>query len=101
MKKIEQQGTGLGPIKCSNQMDSISRECLSDNVEMFKYRNAVSIPSLGMIDDLAAIAKCGPESVILHSIINAKINMKKLTFKQTKCKKLHISKENKKKILKT
>ena len=65
MKKIEQQGTGLGPIKCSNQMDSISRECLSDNVEMFKYRNAVSIPSLGMVDDLAAIAKCGPESVII------------------------------------
>ena len=34
MKKIEQQGTGLGPIKCSNQIDSISRECLSDNVQI-------------------------------------------------------------------
>ena len=80
MEKIEQQGTGLGPIKCSNQMDSISRECIRDNVGMYKYRNAVSIPPLGMIDDLAAIAICGPESVILSAVINAKINMKKMVF---------------------
>ena len=96
MTKIEQQGNGLGPIKCSNQMDSISRECLRDNVEMFKYRNAVSIPPLGMIDDIGAIAKCGPESVILNAIINAKINMKKLTLNQTKCVKLHICKDDRK-----
>ena len=51
---------------------------------------------LGMIDDLAAIAKCGPESVILNSIINAKINLKQLEFNQSKCLKLHISKEDKK-----
>ena len=76
VEKIEQQGTGLGPIKCSNQMDSIPRECLKDNVKMLRYRNAVSIPPLGMIDDLAAIAKCGPESVILNSVINAKIDLK-------------------------
>ena len=96
LKKIEQQGTGLRPIKCSNQMDSISRECLRDNVEMFRYRNAISIPPLGMIDDLAAVAKCGPESVILNSVINAKINLKRLEFNQSKCIKLHINKEDRK-----
>ena len=74
-------------------MDSISRECMRNNIEMYKYRNAVTIPPLGMIDDLAAIGKCGPQSVILNAIINAKINMKKLNFNQTKCGKLHISKE--------
>ena len=36
LEKIEQQGTGLGPIKCSNQMDSISRAMLRDGVGMFK-----------------------------------------------------------------
>ena len=101
LKKIEQQGTVLGPIKCSNQMDSIPRECLRDNVEMFRYRNAVSIPPLGMIDDLAAIAKCGPESVILNSVINAKINMKRLEFNQSKCVQLHICKEDKKQCSKS
>ena len=96
MDKIEQQGTVMGPIKCSNQMDSIPRECLRDQVELFKYRNVISIPPLGMIDDLGAIAKCGPDSVILNAIINAKINMKRLEFNQTKCVKLHISKNERK-----
>ena len=73
LEKIEQQGTTLGPIKCSNQMDSISRECLRDNLDMYQYRNAVTIPPLGMIDDLAAVAKCGPESIILNAVINGKI----------------------------
>jgi hypothetical protein len=48
LEKIEQQGTVLGPIKCSNQMDSIARECLRENIEMFKYRKAVTILPLGM-----------------------------------------------------
>ena len=63
VKRIEQQGTVLAPLKCSNQMDSIARECLSDGIEMFRYRKAVTIPPLGMIDDLASIAYCGPKSV--------------------------------------
>ena len=44
VSRIEQQGTVLAPLKCSNQMDSIPRECIRDNEDMFKYRNAVSIP---------------------------------------------------------
>ena len=63
---------------------------------MFKYRNVISIPPLGIIDDLAAIAECGPESVVLNAIIIAKINLKKLKFNQTKCVKLHVCKETKK-----
>ena len=93
VEEIEQQGTGLGPIKCSNQMDTIPRECVSENIEMFKYRNAVTVPPLGMIDDLAVIAKCGPQSVILNAVINAKINLKKLEFNKNKCVKLHICKD--------
>ena len=96
LERIEQQGTVMGPLKCSNQMDSISRECLQDNVDLFKYRGAVSIPPLGMIDDLGVVAQCGPQSVILNAIINAKINMKRLEFDQTKCVKLHISNEERK-----
>ena len=92
VEKIEQQGTGLAPMKCSNQMDSIPRECLRENIEMFKYRKAVSIPPLGIIDDLGAIAECGPKSVILNAIINANFNIKKLEFNQSKCVKLHICK---------
>ena len=94
--RIEQQGTVLAPLKCSNQMDSIPRECLRDGIEMFRYRNAVTIAPLGMIDDLAAISYCGPQSVILNAVINAKTDMKKLEFNQKKCVKLHISKADRK-----
>ena len=97
LEKIEQQGTVLGPIKCSNQIDSISRECLRENIEMFKYRGAISIPPLGMIDDLGAVAQCGPQSVIMNAMINAKINMNRLEYNQTKCVKLHICKEERSK----
>ena len=96
VERIEQQGTVLAPLKCSNQMDTIPRECLRDNIEMFKYRKAVTIPPLGMIDDLAAIAPCGPQSVVLNAVINAKINMMKLKFNQTKCVNLQ---RRKKKLL--
>ena len=96
VEKIEQQGTVLAPIKCSNQMDSIPRECLKENVEMFRYRNVISIPPLGMIDDLASVAYCGPKSVKLNAAINAKIGLKKLELNQKKCVKLHISKEDRK-----
>ena len=47
---------------------------------------------LGMIDDLASVAYCGPQSVILNAVINAKVSMKRLEFNQTKCVKLHVSK---------
>ena len=77
-------------------MDSIPREFLNDNVDMFKYRGAVSITPVGMIDDLATVAYCGPQSVIANALVNAEINIKKLEFNQSKCVKLHISKENRK-----
>ena len=65
-------------------------------MEMYKYRNAITIPPLGMIDDLGAVAKCGPQSVIINAIINAKINMKRLEFNQSKCVKLHVCKDERK-----
>ena len=97
VERIEQQGTVLAPLKCSNQMDSIARECLADtNMEMFKYRGAVSIPPLGMIDDLASVSYCGPDSVIMNAVINAKVGMKRLEFNKSKCVKLHVSNAEKK-----
>ena len=96
LKKIEQQGTVLAPIKCSNQMDSIPRDYLKEKIEMFKYRNAISIPPLGMIDDLASVAYCGYQSVKMNATINAKIDLKKLELNKKKCVKLHVSKSDRK-----
>ena len=63
---------------------------------MFKYRNAISIPPLGMIDDLASVAYCGYHSVKINATINAKIDLKKLQLNKKKCVKLHVSKLDRK-----
>ena len=82
--ETEQQGTVLGPLKCANQMDSISRECLRDDIGLYKYRGAIRISPLGMIDDLACVAKCGFDSVELNAIVNGKMNVKRLEFNTDK-----------------
>ena len=40
------------------------------------------------------IGKCGIDSLELNAYINAKIELKKLTLNETKCKKIHIGKGN-------
>ena len=101
MKDTEQQGTVLGPLKCANQMDSISRECVIDDVGMYRYRGAVRLSPLGMIDDLACVALCGFDSVQMNAVINGKINAKRLEFNKDKCVKLHVSKEQNKNCCRT
>ena len=46
-----------------------------------------------MVDDLAAVATCGADSIEINSYINSKIKCKKLNFSESKCKKLHISRQ--------
>ena len=43
-----------------------------------------------MIDDIAGVANCQEKSVILNSIINAKIEAKKLQFNFKKCVNMHV-----------
>ena len=43
-----------------------------------------------MIDDIAGVATCNDDSVILNSIINTKIETKKLQFNQNKSVNMHI-----------
>ena len=49
-----------------------------------------------MIDDIAGVSQCNEDSVILNSIVNAKIESKKLQFNHKKCVNMHIgpNKEN-------
>ena len=43
-----------------------------------------------MIDDIAGIANCNSESVILNTIVNSKIETKKLQLNFKKCVNMHI-----------
>ena len=44
MEEIEMQGSVLGPIKCSVQIDTLGRDCYRDMEGLFLYKNMVYIP---------------------------------------------------------
>ena len=93
LSRIVLQGSVLGPIKCSVQMDTIGRESLRTGLGIYKYKDTVDIPSLAMIDDIMAISACGDDTIELNAIINAKIEAKKLRLSEDKCYKIHICKK--------
>ena len=84
------KGGVFGPIKCSVQVDTIGKECIENDKHLYKYKDTVGIPPLGMVDDLLAVAECGVDSVLTNSYINAKTKIKKLQFGVDKCHKIHI-----------
>ena len=95
LSQFEMQGTVTAPLKCAVQIDTLGRYCYTFGTGLYLYRDACNIPPLGMIDDIAGIAKCNNESIILNSIVNAKIETKKLQFNLKKCVNMHIGSEYK------
>ena len=95
LKRLVMQGSVFGPIKCSVQMDTLGRDCLANGDGIYKYKDTLETPALAMIDDIIGVSKCNDESVELNSIINVKIESKKLRLSETKCVKLHVSRKPK------
>ena len=77
-------------LQGSIEIDEIGKECMDSGDYLYKYKDCVDISPLAMIDDLAAINKCGPDSVALNTLINEKIKAKKLELGASKCVKLHV-----------
>ena len=77
---------------CAKQIDEIGKECLENEKYTYNYKGEVAIPPLIMLDDLACIAECGPNSAMANSYISFKTNSKKLQFGAGKCAKMHIGK---------
>ena len=94
LKEIEMQGSVMGPIKASVQIDSIGKDCIEKNVNLFKYKNLVDVPPLSFIDDILAFSKCGQPSVKLNCFLNGKIQSKRLWFSDTKCHHIHAGRDS-------
>ena len=90
LNDIEMQGTVPAPLKCSVQMDTIGRYSYTYNTGLYHYRDACCIPALGMIDDISGVSECNSDSIILNSIINSKVESKKLEFNWKKCVNIHV-----------
>ena len=86
------QGECLGPLKCSNSIDTIGKKCLQTEENLHYYRDSVGLPPLGLVDDIIALAKCGTQSVKLNAYLNAQSNIKNLQLGVKKCHKLHVGK---------
>ena len=87
--QIVLQGEVLGPLQCSVQVETISKECIQEEKFLYSYKT-VNIPPLSMIDDLACIAETGTKSVEINSYINSKTSIKKLQYGVDKCYQIHV-----------
>ena len=93
LQKIILQGSVLGPIKCSIQLDTLGRDCLkdaSDQNTVYLYKGSVEIPPLAMMDDVLTVSRCGVKTLEINAAINSKIESKKLRMNQQKCYKMHV-----------
>ena len=90
LQNIEMQGTVITSIKCSIQIDTLGKECLSSGEGLFKYKDCLPVPPLGLVDDVLSIAKCGTDSIKLNSIIQSKMSTKKLEMGPDKCFQIHV-----------
>ena len=86
------QGDVLAPLISSLQVDTMGKECLEEDKHLYKYKDIVPIPALGLVDDLLTISTCGYKTNLINQFINCKTGTKKLQFGTTKCIKLHVGK---------
>ena len=93
LHKIVKQGEVTSSLKCTVTVDSISQNHVA-NLEdhLYRYKEIVPVPPLGMVDDQINVSKCGLYSVLSVAHLNAQANLKKLQFGASKCHKMHISK---------
>ena len=86
------QGTVNSPLKCTVQMDLIGLEMYTSGEGLYQYKNLVSVPALGMVDDVVGLSGCGVQSIISNAIINNQVEVKRLEFGPTKCFRMHVGK---------
>ena len=99
LSDIVMQGSVFGSLKCTVQVDTLGRDCLSseDEIGLFQYKSVVYIPPTSFVDDVLGVSNCGIEAKELNSVINSKMETKNLSLGPDKCAKLHISKKGKEK----
>ena len=90
VERIVMQGETLAPLECSVQVDTLGKECVEEDKHMFVYKKTVKVPPLSMVDDIIAVSKCGSDTVETNAFLNAKTNVKKLQYGETKCVKMHV-----------
>ena len=57
------QGTVFGSLLCTTVMDKLAKIFYNDKSLLYRYKNKVNVPILGMVEDVLSVAKCSSEAV--------------------------------------
>ena len=74
-------------------MDKLAQIFYKDEDLVYKYKNTVEVPVLGMVDDVLCVTRCSSKTVISNTTINTFMELNKLTLSADKCRKIHIGKK--------
>ena len=95
IRNIIMQGTVFGSIICTAVMDKLAQIFYQDPDLVYKYKDKVEVPILGMVDDVLCVTKCSSSTIISNATINSFMELNKLTLSAEKCSKIHIGKKSK------
>ena len=94
IKNIIMQGTVFGSIICTSVMDKLAKIFYHDPNLVYKYKEKVAVPILGMVDDVLCVTKCSSSTIISNATINSFMELNKLTLSAEKCSRIHIEKKS-------
>ena len=86
------QGENISSILCTSSVDKISKDC---PLKPFRYKETVEIPSLGFVDKLCDITKCGKETKAMNRYTMSEINKRMLQLSTDKCVRMHMKSKRK------
>ena len=95
ISNIIMQGTVFGSLCCTTSIDKLGKHVYEHGELLYKYKQKVDIPCLGMVDDILAIQKCSTNTTKINAVINAFVEAKKLKLSKDKCHKIHVQKNSK------
>ena len=95
------QGDLMAPLEASVQVDNIAKTQIKDEYEreqkegstiLYKYKDTVSIPILGMMDGTVTVTESGYKTELMNAHIVTHTANKVLQFNATKCKIMKVGK---------
>ena len=87
------QGIVFGSLICTSVVDKLAKMFYAKPDLLYKYKDTVDIPPLGMVDDVFCVNKCSNITVASNATVNAFMENNKLKLSATKCARIHIGKK--------
>ena len=89
------QGTVWAGLFCTCTMDKLGKEAYANPELLYRYREAVEVPPLEMVDDVVIASECGSTTSTTNAHMNSFIERKKLQLSKEKCARIHVGGKSK------